>query len=217
MKDSLQDQGKRRQLVERLREKGINDERVLQAFADTPRHLFVPASLYAHAYSDAALPIACGQTISQPLTVALQTQLLEVQPKQKILEIGTGSGFQAAILKSMGAYIYTVERQAELYKETEQLFKKLKLPIPVKFGDGYKGWPDFAPYDRILVTCGAPEIPQKLLEQLKPGGIMVIPIGNGEQIMTKIICNSPNDIQYKTYGNYHFVPMLEKQTSFNKK
>lgn len=216
MKDNFQDQGQRRRLVERLRDKGISDERVLQAFFETPRHLFVPSSLYAHAYSDDALPIACGQTISQPFTVAFQSQLLEVRPKQKILEIGTGSGFQAAILKNMGAYVYGIERQAELYQEAELRFRQLRLSVPLKHGDGYAGWPEFAPFDRILLTCGAPEIPQKLLAQLKNGGVMVAPIGQGEQVMTKIVRVSANDFQYSTYGNFHFVPMLEKQTHFDK-
>ena len=217
MKDSLLDQGQRRRLVERLREKGIRDERVLQAFMEVPRHFFVPGFLHAHAYGEDALPIACGQTISQPFTVAMQMQLLELQPKQKILEIGTGSGFQAALLKSMGAYVYTIERQADLYHEAEQRFQQLKLPIPIRHGDGYAGWPELAPFDRILLTCGAAEPPQKLLAQLKTGGIMVAPIGTGEQIMTRIVRNAENDFQSETFGSCRFVPMLEKETGFNKK
>lgn len=208
MEDSPKHQGARMRLIRELRQKGISDAAVLKAFEKVPRHFFVPDFLQERAYDNSALPIACGQTISQPLTVAVQTQLLEVKPKLRILEIGTGCGFQTAILHAMGAYIYTVERQFELYRQSTALFRKLGLQLPQKYGDGYAGWPEFAPYDRILVTCGAPAIPQALLQQLKTDGILLLPVGGKEQRMTKIV-RQTEGFKTETFGNYTFVPMLE--------
>lgn len=217
MIDSPKDKGSRARLVSELRHKGIDDENVLKAFMNVPRHFFVPVFLQNYAYEDSALPIACNQTISQPFTSAKQTQLLEVEKKQKILEIGTGSGFQAAILKYMGAYIYSVERQRDLYKEAEQRFKILNLHIVQKFGDGNEGWDEFAPFDRILVTCAASSIPEKLFLQLKNGGIMLVPVGEGKQVMTKIIKRENGNHEISVHGDYSFVPMLQDKEMGSKK
>lgn len=211
MEDSLKNQGARQRLVRALQQKGIADAAVLEAFRKVPRHFFVPDFLQERAYDDKALPIACGQTISQPFTVARQTQLLEVKPKLRILEIGTGSGFQAAILHAMGAYVYTVERQHALYQQSMARFRALGISLPQKYGDGYAGWPEFAPYDRILVTCGAPSVPQALLQQLKTGGILLVPVGEKEQRMTKII-RTAEGFETEEHGMYTFVPMLENKT-----
>ena len=171
-------QGKKKALVSWLRTQGIDDENVLNAFSIVDRHRFIENTLFWHnAYENTPVPIACGQTMSQPLTVAFQSQLLEVSRGMKVLEIGTGSGFQAAILYAMGAKVYTIERQIALFKQTKPLLDKLAPTVVTYYGDGFKGWPQFAPYDRIIVTCGAPEVPPALLEQLAVGGIMVIPVG----------------------------------------
>lgn len=211
MEDNLKNQGARQRLVRELQLKGISDAAVLEAFGKVPRHFFVPDFLKERAYDNQALPIACGQTISQPLTVAMQTQLLEVKPKLRILEIGTGCGFQAAILHAMGAHVYTVERQLELYRQSAARFRELGISIPQKHGDGYAGWPEFAPYDRILVTCGAPTLPPALLQQLKTGGILLVPIGGKEQRMTKIVRRTEG-FASEEHGTYTFVPMLENKT-----
>lgn len=208
MSDTYQTKGLRNQLVKDLKNKGITDEKVLKAVSVVPRHVFVPKSLFGHAYNDVPLPILCGQTISQPYTVARQSELLEVKDKQKVLEIGTGSGYQAVILQQMGARIYTIERHRELYEQTKKLFQSLFIPIATKHGDGYKGWEEFAPYDRILITCGAAILPETLLYQLKINGILVAPIGEEEQIMTKIVRLSEKEFQTTTHGSYRFVPML---------
>lgn len=208
MNDTYQTKGSRNQLVEELKKKGIADEKVLKAISVIPRHVFVPKSLFGHAYSDVPLPILCGQTISQPYTVARQSELLEVKEKQKILEIGTGSGYQAVILQQMGTRVYTIERHRELYQQTKKLFQDLSISIATKHGDGYKGWEEFAPYDRILITCGASILPETLLSQLKINGILVAPIGEEEQIMTKIVRISDDEFQTTTHGSFRFVPML---------
>ena len=208
--DSPLYQGMRAKLTAHLREKGIFDENVLQAMQTMPRHYFVPFSLIAYAYEDQALPIACQQTISQPYTVAHQSTLLSVKPNMKILEIGTGSGYQSAILKTMGAMVYTIERHRQLYEETKQLFSTLKLNIATKLGDGYAGWAEFAPFDRIIVTCGAATLPEKLLTQLKTGGIMICPVGEKTQEMTKIIKIDDKNFETTTHGDCNFVPMLSK-------
>ena len=175
VKDSYIHQGKRRQLVETLRQKGIVQEEVLEAINKVPRHLFMDSGFLEHAYVDKAFPIAADQTISQPYTVARQTELLEVEPGQRILEIGTGSGYQCAVLLEMGAEVYTIERQNELFKKTSKFLPKLGYrPKKMVFGDGYKGLPDQAPFDGIIVTAGASELPQELLAQLKVGGRMVL-------------------------------------------
>jgi len=218
MTDTPKDRGARMRLVEGLRQQGITDEAVLEAFAKVPRHFFVPAFLRERAYDRQALPIACGQTISQPYTVALQSQLLAVRPKMKVLEIGTGSGFQAAILQAMGAYVYSVERHMDLYREAEERFRQLRIRVALKHGDGYAGWPEFAPYDRILVTCAAPELPQQLLRQLKADGVVVVPVGEVEQRMMRVVRMPDGGFETTDHGNYTFVPMLEnKSFSDNKK
>jgi len=212
MEDTTKYQGLRRQLKEQLREKGIYTESVLEAIGAVPRHFFMDPSLINFAYQDQAYPIAASQTISQPYTVAFQTELLEVLPKHKILEIGTGSGYQTAVLLHLGAHVYTVERQQELYKKSKLLFSKLRLfPKKMVFGDGYKGWVENAPYDRILVTAGAPEVPKSLLQQLKIGGKLVIPIGDKEQQMIRYTRTAEKVFDKETFGTFRFVPLLENK------
>ena len=212
MEDTTKYQGLRRQLNEQLREKGISTESVLEAIGAVPRHFFMDPSLINFAYEDQAYPIAASQTISQPYTVAFQTELLEVLPKHKILEIGTGSGYQTAVLLHLGAHVYTVERQQELYKKSKLLFSKLRLfPKKMVFGDGYKGWVENAPYDRILVTAGAPEVPKSLLQQLKIGGKLVIPIGEKEQQMIRYTRTAEKVFDKETFGTFRFVPLLENK------
>ncbi len=203
-------QGMRAKMIEQLRKKEIFDENVLQAMKTMPRHYFVPFSLIAHSYQDQALPIACQQTISQPYTVAFQTTLLSVKPDMKILEIGTGSGYQAAILKTMNTTVYTIERHRQLYEDAKHLFATLKLNIATKHGDGHAGWTEFAPFDRIIVTCGATTIPEKLIAQLKIGGIMICPTGDKCQEMKKIVKTDENNLNITTHGYCAFVPMLSQ-------
>jgi len=201
--------GAQKSLVEKLRKKGITDENVLKAMLSVQRHLFIESFLWHKAYDDIPLPIYCEQTISQPFTVAFQTQLLSVKKGDKILEIGTGSGYQAAILEAMGAKVYTIERQAELYEHTKKLLSGLAPRSVLWYGDGFKGLPNYAPFDKIIVTCGAPNIPQILLEQLNPTGIMVIPVGLGEQVMKRITKIDEHTYKEEDFGNFIFVPMLE--------
>ena len=203
--------GAKKRLIEELRQKGITDENVLQAFDKVERHRFVESFLWDRAYDDVALKLLNGQTISHPFTVAFQSQLLEVSRGMKVLEIGTGSGFQAAILYAMGAKVYTIERQIALFKQTKPLLDKLAPSVVTYYGDGFKGWPQFAPYDRVIVTCGAPEVPQALLDQLKPGGIMVIPVGVESQIMKKIVKISDTEYEENDFGDCLFVPMLKER------
>ncbi|PQB04037.1 protein-L-isoaspartate(D-aspartate) O-methyltransferase [Aureitalea marina] len=210
MKDDYIHQGKRKQLVELLRKKGIADEAVLQAMNRVPRHLFMDSGFLEHAYVDKAFPIAADQTISQPYTVARQTELLEVKSGDKVLEIGTGSGYQSAVLLEMGVQVYTVERQNELFKKTSKLLPRMGYrPKKMVFGDGYKGLKEFAPYHGIVVTAGAPELPKDLLAQLKVGGRMVIPLGKTTQIMTVYTRKGETEFEKREYGAYRFVPMLE--------
>ena len=184
MRDTLKHRGKRNQLADLIASKGIEDKRVLEAVRTVPRHLFMDSGFEDHAYQDKPFPIAADQTISQPYTVAYQTELLGVSPGDKILEIGTGSGYQTAILLQMKARVYTIERQLELFKKTNLFFKKMGYrPKKFIFGDGYKGLPEEAPFDGIIVTAGAPQIPKELMGQLKIGGKMVIPVGEEEQTM----------------------------------
>jgi protein-L-isoaspartate(D-aspartate) O-methyltransferase len=192
-----------------MRDKGIADRAVLDAMNCVPRHLFLDSSFLEHAYKNIAFPIGADQTISHPYTVAFQSELLRVQPGDKVLEIGTGSGYQCAVLLEMKLQVYTIERQNELFKRTSSLFRKLQYrPRKLVFGDGYKGLPDEAPFEAIIVTCGAPEIPQALLSQLKVGGRLVIPIGIDHQIMTLVVRNSETDFSKTTYGEFRFVPFL---------
>jgi len=200
----------RNQLAQVLIDKGITDTKVLDAIRDIPRHLFMDSSFEGHAYQDKAFPIAANQTISQPYTVAFQTQLLELTPNMTVLEIGTGSGYQTAVLLKCKSKVFTIERQLELFKKTSLFFKKMGYrPKKTIFGDGYKGLPEDAPFDRIIVTAGAPEVPKALLSQLKVGGRLVIPIGFEEQIMTLYVRTSATEFEKKEYGSFKFVPLLE--------
>lgn len=210
MIDSYKNKGQRKQLVETIQRKGITDARVLEAVGTVPRHLFMEKYLEDSAYEDRALPIGAGQTISQPYTVAFQTALLEIQKGDKVLEIGTGSGYQTAILLEMQAKVYTIERQRSLYAQTRKLLIKLGYQPYFFFGDGYEGKPGYAPFDKILITAGAPFVPNQLLRQLKTGGMLVAPIGGqGRQVMTKIIRTSENDFRKEEHGYFVFVPMLK--------
>lgn len=193
-----------------MSEKGITDQRVLDAMNAVPRHLFLDSSFLEHAYMNKAFPIGADQTISHPYTVAFQSSLLQVKPGDKVLEIGTGSGYQCAVLIEMKAQVYTIERQNLLYKKTTQLFRKLHYrPKKYVFGDGYLGLPEHAPFDSIIVTCGAPEVPQTLLSQLKIGGRLVIPVGDTLQEMTLIIREEETRFSQETFGEFKFVPFLE--------
>lgn len=210
MKDSYRQQGKRKQLVRIVKSKGIRDEKVLAAIGRIPRHLYMDSGFEDHAYQDKAFPIAADQTISQPYTVAFQTELLEVKSGEKVLEIGTGSGYQTAVLCELGAKVFSIERQQELYKKTKLFLSKIGYrPRHLSFGDGYKGLPSYAPFDKILVTAGAPYVPKALLGQLKIGGRLVIPVGEESQTMTLIIRKSGTEFEKKHFGEFRFVPLLE--------
>ena len=210
MKDTAKHQGLRNQLVSTLQQKGITDLAVLDAIKKIPRHLFLNSSFENYAYQDKAFPIGAGQTISQPYTVAFQSQLLEVKKDHKVLEIGTGSGYQTAVLCKMGAKVYSVERQNELFKQTSVLLPKLGIrPKHLTFGDGYKCLPTYAPFDSIIVTAGAPVIPQPLMAQLKIGGRLVIPLGEEVQIMTLLIRKNETQFEKHEMGEFRFVPLLE--------
>ncbi len=208
--DTFRHKGLRKKLVDQVRNKGIRDEKVLNAMEELPRHFFFDSGFLEFAYQDNAFPIGEGQTISQPYTVAFQTELLDVHKGDKVLEVGTGSGYQAAILYNMGAKIYSIERQKPLYNKAKELLSKIGCIVKVHFGDGYNGLPAFAPFDRILVTAAAPYVPQKLIDQLKPGGKMVIPVTEGDsQIMTLLVKNDDNTIEMSRHGYFRFVPLLE--------
>ena len=212
MQDTLKHSGMRNKLADVLIGKGIQNVKVLNAIRIIPRHLFMDSSFEAHAYQDKAFPIGADQTISQPYTVAFQSELLEVKPNHKILEIGTGSGYQTAVLLQLKAKVYSIERQLELFKKTNIFFKKLGYrPKKAIFGDGYKGLPEEAPFDGIIVTAGAPEVPKALMAQLKVGGRMVIPVGINEQIMTLFVRKSATEFAKKEYGSFRFVPLLENK------
>jgi len=199
----------RKELVAELRAKGITDEAVLAAIAKIPRHLYMDSSFVEFAYQDKAFPIGSGQTISQPYTVAFQSQLLDVKRGEKVLEIGTGSGYQTAVLCELGAKVFTIERQRPLYIKSQQVFKELNYSPKQFYGDGYLGQPAFAPFDKIIVTAGAPFIPPKLLEQLKPNGILIIPVGENVQTMKAAVKNPDGSITYTEFGEFRFVPLLE--------
>ncbi|MBV1925358.1 MAG: protein-L-isoaspartate(D-aspartate) O-methyltransferase [Dokdonia sp.] len=210
MKDTTRHQGKRRQLVQIVAEKGVKDTKVLEAIGAIPRHLFMDSSFVDHAYQDKAFPIAADQTISQPYTVAFQSELLQIEKGHKVLEIGTGSGYQTAVLCELGAKVYSIERQQELYKKTKLFLSKLGYrPKFLSFGDGYKGLPAYAPFDSIIVTAGAPFVPKPLLSQLKVGGRLVIPVGNDTQVMTLYVRNDATKFEKKEFGDFRFVPLLE--------
>ncbi|WP_190809745.1 protein-L-isoaspartate(D-aspartate) O-methyltransferase [Flagellimonas sp. S3867] len=212
MKDTLKHRGMRNKLVEVLSAKGIQDKAVLDAVKTVPRHLFLDSGFEDHAYQDKAFPIGAEQTISQPYTVAFQTELLKIKPNDKILEIGTGSGYQTAILLHLRAKLYTIERQKELFKKTKLFFNKMNYrPKKVIFGDGYKGLPEEAPFDGIIVTAGAPMVPKPLMSQLKIGGRLVIPVGEDEQVMTLFIRKSEKEFEKQELGAFRFVPLLENK------
>jgi len=214
LKDTNKHQGLRNLLVKQLKEKGITDKNVLDTIAKIPRHLFIDSSFENFAYQDKAFPIGADQTISQPYTVAFQTELLQVEKDHKILEIGTGSGYQTAVLCLLGAKVYSVERQNELFKKTKNLLSKLSInviPKLLSFGDGYKGLPDYAPFDSIIVTAGAPSVPQALMSQLKIGGRLVIPVGENEQIMTLLVRKNETQFEKTEFGDFKFVPLLENK------
>lgn len=212
MKDTAKHQGLRNRLANILQQKGITDESVLEAVKKIPRHLFIDSSFEAHAYQDKAFPIAAEQTISQPYTVAFQTQTLSIKKDDKILEIGTGSGYQTAVLLYLKARVYTIERQHELFKKTSLFLPKIGFkPKQFIFGDGYKGLPKEAPFDKIIVTAGAPYVPNPLLAQLKIGGKLLIPVGDKKQIMTLFTRKSSKEFDKEELGDFAFVPMLEEK------
>ncbi len=208
--DTYKHKGQRKKLIEELYNSGITDKSVLEAMMKIPRHFFMDIGLDKLAYQNKAFPIAAGQTISQPYTVAFQTQLLEVKKGAKILEVGTGSGYQTAVLLELGTKVYTIERQKELYLNAQVLLKTLGYKANFFYGDGYKGKQSYGPFDGIIVTAGAPFIPDALKEQLKIGGILVIPVGeNDKQIMYKITKTDENEFKEEQFGDFRFVPMLE--------
>lgn len=213
MLDTYRHKGLRKKLAETVKEKGIKSEVVLKAIETIPRHLFIPdTALHQYAYEDKPFPIGAGQTISQPYTVAFQTELLAIKPREKILEIGTGSGYQTAVLLEVGAKVFSIERQKALFDRTKNFLPKLNYNTKLFYGDGYKGLPTFAPFDKIIVTAGAPFIPEDLLTQLKIGGIMVIPVGEGaDQIMKKMVKTSATNFETEDLGVFRFVPLLKEK------
>ncbi|MBT6815626.1 MAG: protein-L-isoaspartate(D-aspartate) O-methyltransferase [Flavobacteriales bacterium] len=216
MKDTFRHKGLRQILVDKIRKKGISNESVLNMINEIPRHLFLDNAFVQFAYQDKPFPIGAGQTISQPYTVAFQTQLLELNPYEKVLEVGTGSGYQAAVLIGMEANVYTIERQKELFQKTKEFLPELGYNCNFYYGDGYKGLEQFAPFDKIIVTCGAPTIPEDLIQQLKVGGRMVAPIGEGDvQVMKLIEKISETETKITTHGKFSFVPMLNDKTNGN--
>ena len=216
MEDSFRHQGLRKQLIEKLVTKGIHDAKVLSAMSRIPRHLFMDNAFVNFAYKDKAFPIGEGQTISQPYTVAFQSQMLELKPYNKVLEVGTGSGYQAAVLSLLDADVYTIERQRELFLKTKKFLPELGYNCRFVYGDGYKGLPKFAPFDRIIITCGAPSIPEGLVSQLKIGGRMVAPIGDGDvQVMHLIEKITETETRITTHVEFLFVPMLNKRENGN--
>ena len=212
MLDTYKHQGLRNKLVAELAEQGIEDKRVLGAVAEVPRHLFLDSAFEEHAYQNKAFPIGEGQTISNPYTVAFQSQLLDVKAGDKVLEIGTGSGYQTAVLLAMKAEVYSIERQQKLHYTAKTLLHKLGYkPRFLTFGDGYLGLPTFAPFDKIIVTAGAPYVPKDLLLQLKVGGTLVIPLGDSKQVMTLYLKTAPASFEKMEFGDFKFVPMLTKK------
>ncbi len=213
MEDGFRHQGMRKLLVEHLREKGIKDENVLQAIGEIPRHLFFfDTAFLQFAYEDKAFPIGSGQTISQPYTVAFQSELLNIKKREKVLEIGTGSSYQTAVLVKLGAKVFTIERQRALHEKSTILLEKFHLKARCFYGDGYKGRPGFAPFDKIIVTCGAPFIPEELKNQLKIGGRLVVPVGEFNGVQKMLVVDRISETEFKTteHGDFQFVPMLDK-------
>ena len=213
LEDNYRHKGLRKQLVEQLRAKGITDEAVLAAINEVPRHIFLDSSFVDLAYQDMAFPIGSGQTISQPSTVAFQTQILSLEKGMKVLEIGTGSGYQACVLAAMGAKVFSIERQRNLYFKTKETIERLPFRVKTFLGDGYEGLPTYAPFDRIIITAGAPSIPETLIGQMKTGGIMVIPMDNTEgegQTMLRITKLEDGSLKKESFGDFKFVPMLKE-------
>ena len=210
--DTPKHKGLRNQLVNVVKSKGISDENILKAISEIPRHLFMDSGFIDFAYQDKAFPIGAGQTISQPYTVAFQTELLQIEAGDKVLEIGTGSGYQTAVLIALKAEVYSIERQKELYEKTRKFLPKLGyVAKKLKYGDGYKGWEEYALFDKILVTAGAPFVPKPLLEQLKIGGKLVIPVGDDVQVMTLYIRTGKKEFEKHEFGEFRFVPMLQEK------
>jgi protein-L-isoaspartate(D-aspartate) O-methyltransferase len=208
--DTLKHQGLRKKLVAEVKSKGIENQSVLDAMRKVPRHFFLDPAFLSQAYSDQAFQIGSGQTISQPFTVAYQSQLLGIQPGDRVLEIGTGSGYQTCILCEMKARVFSIERQKELYDKAVVRLKKMGYAPKLFYGDGYAGLPAYAPFDKILITCGTPSIPADLLKQLRVGGVMVAPVGPGnEQVMTRIVKSSETEAVKDELETFRFVPMLE--------
>ena len=209
MLDTFRHKGLRKQLVADIRKKGVISEPVLAALENVPRHFFIESSFLEFAYQDKPFPIGSGQTISQPFTVAFQTELLSIERGMRVLEIGTGSGYQACVLADLGAKVFTVERQRKLFTKTRDLLLKMPYKVQIFLGDGYKGLPTYAPFDRILITAAAPEIPNDLITQLKPNGILVIPFGGGDdQEMLRITKLTDNQLKTENFGAFRFVPLL---------
>jgi len=217
IEDTYRHKGLRKKLVQGIQAKGITDERVLDAILAVPRHFFLDSAFDEVAYEDRAFPIGEGQTISQPYTVAYQSQLLEVKPFMKVLEIGTGSAYQAVVLAEMGVHVYTIERQKKLFEQNKSFAFLKKFPTTKFFyGDGYEGLPTYAPFDRVIITAAAPEIPQKLIDQLKPGGMMVIPLGAGDvQQMMRITKLENGALKEEVFDRFSFVPMIEGKQNGN--
>ncbi len=217
MEDNFKHQGMRKKLMDLIRSKGIEDEHVIEAMMRVPRHYFLDKAFLNQAYEDTAFKIGAGQTISQPFTVAYQSSLLKIKKSDKVLEIGTGSGYQTSVLLEMGAKVYTIERQKELYDKARIFLPQIGYAPKMFYGDGYKGLPAFAAFDKILVTCGAPFVPGDLISQLKPGGILVIPVGAGDvQTMTVINKTSETEYEKQELKHFRFVPMLENKEWGNK-
>ena len=209
--DTAKHQGQRNHLIDELRSKGITNESVLAAMNRVPRHVFLDSSFEQFAYQDVAFPIRADQTISQPYTVAFQSQALGLERGSKVLEIGTGSGYQAAVLCEMGFKVYSIERQKELFDFSKSLLLNLKYKITQKFGDGYKGMPSYGPFDGILITAAAPEVPMDLVRQLNPEGVLLMPLGRADddQIMKRITFNKDGTLKEESMGNFRIVPMLK--------
>ena len=213
MVDTFKHKGQRKKLSEIISKKGIIDTHILEAISTIPRHLFIPdTAMHKYAYEDKPFPIGAGQTISQPYTVAFQSQLLDLKKREKVLEIGTGSGYQTAVLLELGVKVFSIERQKSLFERTRTFLPQLGYNPKLFYGDGYKGLPSFAPFDKIIVTAGAPFIPEDLLHQLKIGGIMVIPVGEGnDQVMKRLIKTSINSFETEDFGVFRFVPLLKEK------
>ncbi len=213
LEDNYRHKGLRKQLVDQLRAKGISDEAVLAAISEVPRHIFLDSSFVELAYQDMAFPIGSGQTISQPSTVAFQSQLLQVEKGMKVLEIGTGSGYQACVLAAMGAKVFSIERQRNLFFKTKEILEQLSFKVKTFLGDGFEGLPTYAPFDRVIITAGAPFIPEKLVAQMKTNAIMVIPMDNPDgdgQTMLRITKLEDGTLKKESFGNFKFVPMLKE-------